>query len=395
LTKTRRDFLCAVGAAGTGVALRTLVGSAQANTPKPNSGIIKASLGDAILVPDSVGDTWSAAWADDDELYASSDDTTGFNGACQSNLAISRLTGDAPAALRGATVNCMKEFGGESEIRREDGGMWKACRLTCVDGVLYMAVSRHLVCPTEPAPVPTGYWEGRYSPFWIQEAWDASIIKSSDHGKTWSAGPRLGHAMFPGRGFSTPFFVQYGKDGRGTKDDADQFVYAVSNDGAWNNGNWMVLGRVPRNRIARLDASDWEFVHGYDDKRQPIWQPRWDNALYIFRAPGRASMTGIHYLQGLDLYVMPQWHYPFLEDPSRRFRCTRLELYQAPAPWGPWTLFHQQDFDPQSWYNPCIPSKFISADGRRFYLFLAGDFLGAGKPVRYYGLWMIPVTLEV
>jgi len=107
-------------------------------------------------------------------------------------------------------------------------------------------------------------------------------------------------------------------------------------------------------------------------------------------------MTGIHYIQGLDLYILPQWHYPYLDDPVRRFKHTRLEFYQAPAPWGPWTLFHIQDFEAESWYNPCIPSKFVNSDGKRFWLFVAGDFLGAARPAKvYYALWMIPVVLEV
>jgi hypothetical protein len=93
---------------------------------------------------------------------------------------------------------------------------------------------------------------------------------------------------------------------------------------------------------------------------------------------------------------MPQWYYPDLADPARRFKHTRLEFYQAPAPWGPWSLFHTQDFESESWYNPCIPSKFVGNDGKHFWLFVAGDFLGAAKPAQtYYGLWMIPVTLEV
>jgi hypothetical protein len=331
-------------------------------------------------------------WADDGELYVASDDTSAFDGVCNSNLAISCLKGEAPASLRCVTVNCMKEYGGGSETQREDGGMWKACGLICVDGVLYLSVSRQLACPTEP----NGTWEGYYSPFWIQETWDSSIIKSNDHGKTWSPMPQLGRSMFPGRAFSTPFFVQYGKDGRGTKDGADQYIYAVSNDGAWNNGNWMILGRVRKDRISQLNPSDWEFIHGYDEQHLPIWHPRYDSALYTFRAPGRTSMTGIHHIPGLDLYIMPQWYYPDLDDPARRFKHTRVEFYQAPAPWGPWSLFHTQDFEPESWYNPCIPNKFIGDDGKRFWLFVAGDFLGAARPARtYYGLWMIPVTLDV
>jgi hypothetical protein len=130
-------------------------------------------------------------------------------------------------------------------------------------------------------------------------------------------------------------------------------------------------------------------------------------------------MTGIHYIAPLRLYIMPQWHYPLMEAsqdqvtrtlPAKpapldksgqpqfteaekiRWERTRLALYSAPRPWGPWTLFHVQDFQPESWYNPCIPSKFVSADGRKLWLFVAGDFLGNRG---YYSLNMIPVRLEI
>ena len=106
-------------------------------------------------------------------------------------------------------------------------------------------------------------------------------------------------------------------------------------------------------------------------------------------------MTGIHYLAPLDLYVMPQWHYPHLDDPKRPWKVTRWEFYSAPAPWGPWTLFHTQDFEPQSFYNPSIPSKFISEDGRKFWIFVAGDFTASEEPVNLCGLNVLPVTLEV
>lgn len=329
--------------------------------------ILTARLGAAIRLPHCSGDLWTTTWADDDNLYSASDDTGGFGKVCNSNLALNKISGTTPPDLQGVTVNCMTQFGTGSETLAEDGGMWKACGLTCVDGVLYMSVSRQLTCPTEPR----GQWQGRSSPFWIQETWDASIIKSTDYGKTWSATPELNHAMFPGRIFSTPFFVQYGKNGEGVPEEANEYVYAVSNDGAWNNGNWMILGRVRRDQLEKLDPGDWGFIHGYDNHRKPIWRQRYDNALYIFRAPGRTSMTGIHYIHGLKIYLMPQWYYPYLGDKQRRWKATRWEFYWATAPWGPWTLFYRQDFAPQSFYNPSIPSKFISEDGKRFWIFTA------------------------
>lgn len=379
----RRDFLSAgvVAALGGAISkpLRGTPALVVSRSPAKNRPL-KARLGASIRYPNCTGDVWTTTWADDDNLYSVTDDTTGFNHACNSNLALQRIAGGPPPHVHGQTVNSMSSFGKAGALK-EDGASWKASGLTCVDGVLYLSVSRHK------------YADKRGYSYWIQETWDSSIIKSTDHGKTWSATPELNHAMFSGRIFSNPFYVQYGKNGEGNRDGADTYVYAVSNDGAWNNGNWMTMGRVRRDRISKLDPGDWEFIHGYDNDRKPIWRPRWDNALYVFRAPGRTSMTGIHYVRGLDLYIMPQWYYPYPEDPRRRWTVTRWELYQSPAPWGPWARFHVQDFEPQSFYNPSIPSKFISEDGRKFWLFVAGDF--TDRKATYYGLNMIPVTLAV
>ena len=79
--------------------------------------------------------------------------------------------------------------------------------------------------------------------------------------------------------------------------------------------------------------------------------------------------------------------------PLCRFRL--LARRQVLAPWGPWTPFHTQDFEPQGFYNPSIPSKFISEDGRKFWIFVAGDFTASEQPGNFYGLNMLPVTLEV
>lgn len=388
----RRDFL-RLGALGplawAASGSLSVVPSKFAPPPQGGKkGTLKAQIGNPIRYPNCWGDVWTTTWADDAHLYSVSDDTTGFNKACHSNLAVHRITGGPPPNIEGVTVNPMAEFGKVAELK-EDGASWKASGLTCVDGVLYLSVSRHYydgVGDESEDPVHR---------FWIQETWDASIIKSEDHGKTWTPAPKLGHAMFPGHVFSNPFFVQYGKDGQGSKDYADKYVYALSNDGTWNNGNWMTLGRVSKGLISRLDSGDWEFIHGFDERGKPIWRPRHDNALYIFRSPGHTSMTGIHYIEGLDLYLMPQWYYPHLEHPKRRWKVTRWEFYSAPAPWGPWTLFHTQDFEPQSFYNPSIPSKFISEDGRKFWIFVAGDFKSNKEPETVYGLNMIPVSLDI
>lgn len=327
------------------------------------------------------GDVWTTTWADDGNLYSVSDDTYGFGNICNSNLAIHRMTGDTPPDLHGETINCMRAYGADAE-RGADRASWKANGLACIDGVLYLAVSRH------------HYMNDNFP---IQQTWDATIVKSEDYGRTWNCEPPTGQPfaqpMFPGHTFSTPFFVHYGQGGQGTAHGADTYIYAVSSDGVWNNGSSMTLGRVRRDRIAHLDPADWEYVNGYDEARQPIWGARQDTALYTFRAPGRTSMTGIHYIAPLGLYIMPQWHYPCLEPYTlpRSWQVSRWDFYQAPAPWGPWTLFHSQEFDPQGFYNPCIPAKFVSADGRSMWIFTAGDF----QTQAYYYLHMMRMTLKV
>jgi hypothetical protein len=338
--------------------------------------ILRATLGTPHRVkPEGHGDLWTTTWADDDALYAVADDAHGFRNECDSNLSVHRITGDVPH-LKGAVVNCMSEYGAIAELG-EDGAHWKANGLTCIDGVLYLFVSRHHLMST--------------SAFWIQEASDSSIIMSEDHGATWTHMPELGRPMFPGYTFGAPFFVQYERDGTGSADESNEFVYAVSSNGVWNNGSSMTLGRVRRDQIGALDASNWEFIHVFDEGR-PVWRPRHDVAGYIFRAPGQTGMTGIHHLGPLGLYVMPQWHYPHLGRPHPdRWQSTRWDLFQAPAPWGPWELFHSQEFSPQGFYNPSVPAKFVSEDGLSFFIFTAGDFATQA----HYALHVVPVSLDV
>lgn len=343
--------------------------------------IISATIGEPIRVPGSHGDLWTAAWADDDQLYVASDDSQGFHRAVSSNVAISRVEGDDPRALTGTTVNGMPEYGYWGEVSGEDHAFWKGDGIVSVDGSLYMSVSRH--SGVMNCDIPN------------QEAFDASIVRSDDHGDTWTPAPALGASMFPGPSFATPFFLDFGRD---TQDALDEFVYAVSSDGHWNNGSSMRLGRVRRDRIARLDAADWEFVQDYDHEgdADPIWGPRHDTARSVFRAPGRTSMTGIHHVKPLGLYVMPQWHYPELGKLDPGYGLTRWELWQAPTAWGPWECFHTQDWAPQAFYNPWIVSKFTSEDGTRLWIFTAGDFRTGTQPDGgHYVLHAVPLELEV
>jgi len=397
---TRRRFLASALSGLAGLAPRGygqqwlgLMPRKEAETPGKR--IVKCQIGNAVSLPwgRGTGDVWFTAWADDGDVYAISDETHGFGNVTNSNIAIHRITG-IPPDLQGTTVNPLVELGQAAESKA-DGAKWNSCGLASIDGVLYLSM-----CRSQCNPLHERYAE-------LQLAFDSSIIKSSDHGKTWSAMPMVGHAMFPGRTFSTPSFVDAGPNGHGSKGyPARWFVYAISNDGSWNNANYMTLGRVSRGLIGRLDPEDWEFIERFDDEDEPVWGPRYDAAQCVLWAPGRTSQAGMTYFAALDLYVLPQWHYRYPEDPQRRWGAVRWEFYQARQPWGPWTLFHTQDFDVEGWYDPCIPSKYISEDGLHFWILTSGhccenESVPEGRDARraleklYRPPHLMSVTLEI
>jgi len=143
--------------------------------------IVKVHLGKEILCPDSKGDTWTATWADDDNLYAISDDTWGLNRACDSNLAVHRIMGGPPPNIQGVAVNAMSEFGKRGEYKG-DGASWKACSVICVDGTLYVSASRHSDLIERM--------------FWIQEHGTPALSNRRTTARYGVQPPELGHARY-------------------------------------------------------------------------------------------------------------------------------------------------------------------------------------------------------
>ena len=96
----RREFLerSTIGTVAWAMAGALGSTSLSAGTPVSPAGkktrILRAHIGDGIRFPNCSGDVWTTTWADDDHLYSVTDDTTGFNKACNSNLAVHRITGD-------------------------------------------------------------------------------------------------------------------------------------------------------------------------------------------------------------------------------------------------------------------------------------------------------------
>ncbi|HEY8668137.1 MAG TPA: hypothetical protein VIL86_15925 [Tepidisphaeraceae bacterium] len=332
-------------------------------SPYPRSEYLRGIryVSQAQVYPGSNGDVWSCAWADDDHVYSVADDCTGIDQSNNSNLAIFRVEGTPPKHSI-ALVNPMSEYGTCGQY--EGHASWKGNGLTCVDGVLYLGVSQH----SNAHQFPDG----------VQRAYDGSIVLSRDHGKTWSAKPAVGEPMWAGVEFSTPLFVQFGKDYGGAM---DEYVYAVSNSGTWNNGNYLLLGRCRRDRIGNLSGGDWEFFStNYDPTKEVGWRPSPREATPIFRHRGYTSMAGIQYLPYWDRFLLGMWAYADL-DGHAPFDRTILWLYEAPKPWGPWKVFHvEEDWAGMAPYNPSFPAKWFEGwhpgGGNFLTMVYSGNFTG-------------------
>jgi hypothetical protein len=171
MSMCRRDFL--VGSLAVSVCQGTRgLNSAGGAADVPGPPISAVKVGMPVKLADNQGDTWAAAWADDGHLYSPSDDTTGFNKTCNSNVAFNRLDGSDPLQMTGTTINPMSDYGTTAN-KGPDGCSCKSTGCIWIDGALYLAIARHK------------YGEDSGDPKRRQTAQNASLIRSTDLGKTW------------------------------------------------------------------------------------------------------------------------------------------------------------------------------------------------------------------
>jgi len=280
------------------------VSSSEHPAHKRKRPIRGVTVGDPYPLTERGGDTWVSAWADDNNLYSHSDDTSGFHQAAHSNIAFNKITGSDPLDLTGSTVNPMLDYGKGGE-KGPDKCTWKSSGCTCLNGVLYWVVARHM------------YGEDSEDEYRRQPAHDASIIKSSDYGQTWtrSAQDNYNHPMFPGSRFATPYFIEYGRSAG--VDNSDQYIYAVSNDGFWDCGNDMILGRVLKSKMPSLSGTDWEYFTGGDGMKSSAWAPHFNDAKPVVEGTRKWGMTGGVYVPAHGRYLMIGWYYRRAEENSR------------------------------------------------------------------------------
>lgn len=297
------------------------------------------------------GDLWPTCWADDDNLYTANGDGSAFTGTTvRPDLVVSRIKG-MPPNLNGTvlTANVGTNWSGPGFNRKPTG-------MLCIHSTLYLAFQNLDKVGFNSAPA-------------------ASIAKSTDHGLTWHWDATA--PMFGGPGneplFTTVFFLDFGKN---SVHAIDKYVYAYGLDHNWRSQQALYLGRVPASRIQTRSA--WEFYAGRNGDGAPVWsadirekQPVLLDTRVVTPADGgpKCPATDSVIAQGGVVYDKPLKRYLFSS-----WSCSTHEIYEATSPWGPWKHVFSHSFGAtlttynRGQYGTSVPSKFISADGRKLLL---------------------------
>lgn len=332
----------------------------------------------ATITTRSDGDLWPTTWADDGYLYSANGDGAGFSDGSFEDIVVNRIEGTPETGLVGerlAAGRAVSPIWGDPDLVNS-----KPTGIVAVDGngdgrdELYLAVQ----------DLP-----GVRSPDAFNRAPTASIVRSTDYGRTWTA---TDEPMFTDHRFTTIMFLDFGRSNSGASvlgTDGADFAYAYGLDGNWR-GSYnhavsdpqdLYLARVPVGQIQVRGS--WQFFSGTDASGEPLWHAELDRRVPVltdrrrlypetgeFGVGGQSviGQGGVVFNAALGGYIFSSWsEFTF-------------QFYVSETPWGPWSLFFEQDFGPFPWRGPrdasakhggyatTIPSKFISADGLEMWL---------------------------
>ena len=387
---TRRNFIKTSTAFLTAVLARSnsLLASPRDLSSATHVTDVSFDLDHLVKWDDSNGDTWDPFWADDDNLYAFNCDGRGF-GTQGRNLAFNKFEGTSADRLKGTLVNSMDEYGAGGK-QGSDNATWKACGQECIDGVFYAFVSRNV------------YGKDSNDPLLRQTAANSSLIKSTDRGLTWTrtAAENYDRPMWPGSRFGAPFFVHYGRNGgQVPQDNGTAYVYAISTNGFWNDGDFFILGRVRRKKLPNLKAEDWEYYLEGDGARSQSWTLRIEDAGKLLSAPAECGQSPMCYIPSLRIYLLISWYSTGAMTKWFEPNQMRYSFYQAEHPWGPWSPVSSPTDDfiggKGHMYGPSLCAKFQRLEGADLHmpLFTSGCPF-EDRPTGLYKAWQIPIVLK-
>ena len=307
---------------------------AFAGPPYPSSPVITGltwAPPSTIVRKATDSDNWPITWADDDNLYTAYGDGYGFEPKLVDKLSLgfARVEG-IPPDFSGFNIRSStgERFGSGATGKKASG-------MLMVDGTLYM---------------------------WVRNAnndgTQSELAWSHDHAKTWT----WSSWRFASLGYVC--FLNFGKDYSGARDD---YVYMYSPDtpSAYNETDHVVLIRVPKGQITNRAA--YEFFKELDTDGNPVWTNDISRRGAVFIFAGGCNRLDVTYNTGIGRYLMT------MKSRAKAGGLNQFSIYDAPEPWGPWTtVYYTENWDVAAGESQHIPSKWISADGKTFYMVFAG-----------------------
>lgn len=303
------------------------------------------------------GDQWAGTWADDGHMYMGWGDGTGFGhrggwrDRWTSYMGLARIEG-MPPEHQGINV-----WGGY-EPESQSGTLYvnqepQPLNLKPGDGLIFLN--------------GTMYW---YAERKSDGRLDCQLLASTDYGRNWTDHGRFfqedGKFAFTG-------IIQFGQNYSDFPSNLGQYLYMF--DGGTKNEDHphysrtsMLLARIPLNDLLSRDAV--EFFDGTPDN--PSWTSDIDQARPVFEDQnGVNAQVSCTYNKAIGRYILLTMHK--VVDIKEGFG-----IFESEWPWGPWrTVYYTNNLDEfvpglKVLINVSVPSKWISDDGKTFWLVFSG-----------------------
>jgi hypothetical protein len=308
--------------------------------PSPVIAGIEWAPKDTIIRQAKDGDNWPVTWADDDALYTTWGDGTGFVPKVEKKLSLgfAKVTG-TPLEFTGINIRSDAEQLGQGRAGKKGWG------ILCVEGTLHLWL---------------GHADNKGAS--MQLAW------SRDHAKTWT------FADWKFEEFGMMGFVNFGRNYAGAR---DEYAYAYSHDDprADTPADRFILLRAPKDKMTTRES--WEFFTKLDANGQPEWTHDISARGAVFQHSGACLRSAMTYCAPLNRYLWWQ-HLPQPPGATNDRGDTRFTggfaIYDAPEPWGPWTTaFFTPLWDVGPGEHGDFPTKWMSADDLTLHLVYSGD----------------------
>jgi CubicO group peptidase (beta-lactamase class C family) len=321
--------------------LVNLLMDAFIDPPYPQSNLIKDvwfAPKEEIIRSAQGSDNWPITWGPGNTQYTAYGDGWGFEPHVEKKLSLglAKITG-CPENIKGVNLrSATGEYTGDGASGK------KASGIVMIDGILYL---------------------------WVRNAngrGEESLLKwSPDRGLTWKECDwRFAE------GFGCPTFLNYGRNYKGARDNY-VYIYSFDEKSAYKPSDWMVLARVPKNRVT--ERGEYEFFSHTDIEGNPVWEKEIGKRGPVFIHPAMCYRSGITFNAGLKRYLWCQVHPHSSHPQGPRFQ-GGFGIYEAEEPWGPWrTVYYTKAWDTGPGESSSFPFKLISRDGKTCWLLFSGE----------------------